>query len=94
MELISMGSTRPKAGGTPAGREEQHTGIYLIQFRTKEDNRKGIDAASELGDVTQRKVGNQTVTVVSGEQLAELDELEIKYEHYVPPRSSNPPGYG
>lgn len=88
-----MGSARSKVGGTQLGREEQRPSVYVIQFRTKEDNRKGIDAAAELGDVIQRKVGEQTVTFVSREQLEQLDRLGIKYEHYVPPRSSTNPGY-
>ena len=90
-----MGVTRPKTGGASLRRAEQHSdnNVYIIQFETKRDNRRGMDAASDLGEVSQKKVGDQVVTVVDGRQLRELDELKVKYRHYVPPRSGDNQGY-
>ncbi|MCL4379117.1 MAG: hypothetical protein M1160_03090 [Candidatus Marsarchaeota archaeon] len=94
MDLITMEHTRPETGGASSRRAEQHlVSTHKIVFRTKEDNRRGIDAAAELGRVTQRKVGNLRVTLVNEEQIEMLDHLKVKYEHYIPPRSDSQQGY-
>lgn len=84
-----METRRAKTETTPLRADEQQidSSVYVIQFKNKRDNRRGIDAATELGSVTQRKVGSQIVTFLSGKQLKELDRLGIRYQHYVPSRT-------
>jgi hypothetical protein len=74
----------PRDKRTPIVELSTEIDTFAIKFKTRKDEMIGVEAMAELGNVSQRADG---LTLINGEQLAELNRIGVKYELLTTPPS-------